>query len=406
MSDTPEVRASEAIPHSSAADGWRRFTDALAAAGTAIFAQESASRDEAQQVEITEAMVNALLVAAMAYTSADRDRPEFTPVLNSGIRRAATNADTVYLMALVNGAGRYRILGRRGTVSIMHVQVFAGSMGLSPISSRCELVVPPTPTGGDGNFEILLSGERPEGYEGLWLQLDPALAEQFVAVRYVARDWGNEIDPQIAIEPLHCSIRKVRTNPTDLIGRLQTMAAYVKGVTEEQMTIQRNQLALSTVTNDVFDVSGTMPVIAVQAYSHGLIDIGPDEAWIAECEVPAGLQYWAVQLMDFAYNTLEFPFRHCSFNSDFGMIDSDGKLRIVVCDEDPGVLNWLDKQGYGKVQFRGRWFGSAHPTIRTKVVPLRELRDHLPADTATISAEEREAWLRKRSIGAQMRRRW
>jgi len=39
-------------------------------------------------------------------------------------------------------------------------------------------------------------------------------------------------------------------------------------------------------------------------------------------------------------------------------------------------------------------------------VPFRELRSHLPADTVTISPEEREASLRKRSIGAQMRRRW
>ena len=61
---------------------------------------------------------------------------------------------------------------------------------------------------------------------------------------------------------------------------------------------------------------------------------------------------------------------------------------------------------HGKVQIRCRWFGSAYPNIRTKVVPLSELRDHLPADTATFSPPEREAVLRRRSLGAQMRRRW
>ena len=110
--------------------------------------------------------------------------------------------------------------------------------------------------------------------------------------------------------------------------------------------------------------------------------------------------------MDFAYTTLEFPFRQCAINSDLGAVDGDGKVRFVVCDQDPGVANWLDKNGYDKVQLRCRWFGSAHPIIRTKVVPFRELRNHLPADTVTISPEEREASLRKRSIGAQMRRRW
>ena len=64
------------------------------------------------------------------------------------------------------------------------------------------------------------------------------------------------------------------------------------------------------------------------------------------------------------------------------------------------------RAAHGKVQIRCRWFGSSHPNIRTKVVPLKSLRDHLPADTATISPQVREAMLRKRSLGAQMRRRW
>ena len=406
MSDTAIARTTGGTPSSEAAEAWRRFTDALAAAGSAVYARENIGRDAAQQAEITESMVYALLVGLMTFTNADRDHPEFTPVLNSGIRRYATNADTVYLQALVKGAGRYRIVGRRGTVGILNFQVFAGKMGFSEISVRSEVSVPLTPPGGNGDFEILLSAERPKGYDGLWLQLDPALAEQFVAVRYVAKDWSREIDPQIAIEPLHCSIRKMRDNPTGLLDRLQLVPAYVQGATEELMTIMRNQLGRLAAPNEVTDVTDTFPIIAGQAYTHGLIEIGLDEAWIAECEVERDLFYWSAQLMDFAYNTLEFPFRQCAINSDLGVVDSDGKVRFVVSDQDPGVANWLDKNGYDKVQLRCRWFGSAHPIIRTKVVPFRELRSHLPADTVTISPEEREASLRKRSIGAQMRRRW
>jgi len=405
MSDTQVKRSAVALSEN-VPDGWRRFTDALAAAGAEVFARENAGRDAAQQAEIAESMVYALIVGLMAFANADRDHPEFTPVLHSGIRRAAANPDTVYLMALIDGAGRYRIVGRRGTVSLLNVNLFAGSTGLSKISPRGELAVPASLPGESGDFEILLSAERPERYDGLWLPLDPTQSEHFILVRYVAKDWSTEIDPQIAIEPLHSSIRKVRDNPTGLIDRLQTVAAYVKGATEEQMTLMRGQLDASGAPNDVYDVTHTFPPFAGQTYTHGLIEIGPDEAWIAECEAPQGLSYWSAQLMDFAYNSLEFPFRQCAVNSDLGARDRDGKLRIVVCDEDPGVVNWLDKNGYGKVQLRCRWIGSGHPTIRTKVVPLRELRDHLPADTATISPQEREAMLRKRSIGAQMRRRW
>lgn len=405
MSDKAVIRTT-GTSSGEAPEAWRRFTDALAAAGAAVYARENIGRNAAQQAEITESMVYALISGLMAFTNADRDRPEFMPVLNSGIRRYATNADTVYLQALINGAGRYRIVGRRGTVGILVFQVFAGNMGFSEIAMRSEVVVPLTTPGGNGDFEILLSDERPKGHQGLWLQLDPALAEQFVAVRYVAKDWTTEIDPQIAIEPLHCGIRKVRDNPTGLLDRLQLVPTYVQGATEELMTIMRTQLEKFTAPNEVVDVTDTLPTIKGQAYTHGLIEIGPDEAWIAECDVPRGLFYWSAQLLDFAYTTLEFPFRQCAINSDLGAVDSDGKLRFVVCDQDPGVVNWLDKSGYDKVQLRCRWFGSAHPIIRTKVVPLQELRHHLPADTVTISPEERDVRLRKRSIGAQMRRRW
>jgi len=261
MSDTAIARTTGGTPSSEAAEAWRRFTDALAAAGSAVYARENIGRDAAQQAEITESMVYTLLVGLMTFTNADRDHPEFTPVLNSGIRRYATNADTVYLQALVKGAGRYRIVGRRGTVGILNFQVYAGNQGISEISVRSEVSVPLTPPGGNGDFEILLSAERPKGYDGLWLQLDPALAEQFVAVRYVAKDWSREIDPQIAIEPLHCSIRKMRDNPTGLLDRLQLVPAYVQGATEELMTIMRNQLGRLAAPNELTDVTDTFPII-------------------------------------------------------------------------------------------------------------------------------------------------
>ena len=88
----------------------------------------------------------------MSFANLDRDRPEFTPTLNSGMRRFAANADTVYLQALINGAGRYRITGRRGTVGIVHFQVLSGNMGITEIEIRDELIVPPASPGDGGDL--------------------------------------------------------------------------------------------------------------------------------------------------------------------------------------------------------------------------------------------------------------
>ena len=403
---SPDQASAGSRVDTSGAEAWRRFTDALAASGDAVFAREAIGRDAGQQAEMAESLAYALVAGLLGFTNLDRDRPEFLPLLNSGMRRYAANADTIYRHALISGQGQYRITGRRKNAELVVFQIVEGDNGFGDIAVTEQLIVPKLEAGQEDAMEIIVSAERPEGYSGLWMKLDPTVPEQFIAARFVAKDWATELDPQIAIEPLHCSIRKLRDHPTSLFDRLELAARYVQGVTEELMGIMRTQLATSEVPNQLFEVTHLLPTIAGQAYTHGVIETAPDEAWIAEIDLPEAVAYWSVQLLDYAYSTLDFPFRQCAINSDFGTIDSDGRLRIVVCDQDPGVANWLDKNGYGKVQMRCRWLGSSHPAIRTRVVPLKELHAHLPADTVTVSVKDREAFLRKRSIGAQMRSRW
>ena len=400
-SDLSHPLSSRAVP-----DDWRRFADALGAAGAAILTQESAGRDASQQAELVQSMVYALIAGLLSFVDGDRDHPQFLPLLNSRMRRYATNADTVYLHALIKGAGAYRISGRRGTVDMLCIQIIAGENGFSEIGVCSQLVVPLRPAGAGDEIEVVISPERPDGYSGLWMQLDPAVARQFISVRSVAKDWNNEIDPQLAIEPLHCSIRKTRNDPLEVLERLQLAPQYMQGVTQELMGIMRTQLASCGETNRAFEVTHMLPTIAGQAYTHGVIEVGPDDAWIAECDTGPGLSYWSAQLLDFAYSTLDSTTRQCAVNSEIGHVDPDGKIRIVVSDRDPGIANWLDKSGYSKVQIRCRWQGVAHPEILSQVIALDELDAALPSNVARVTPPEREILLRKRSLGAQMRRMW
>jgi hypothetical protein len=55
----------------------------------------------------------------------------------------------------------------------------------------------------------------------------------------------------------------------------------------------------------------------------------------------------------------------------------------------------------------GRWLGcDSNPIPTLTRVPFAQLHRHLPAATPRVSREEREAALRARRIGAQLRRRW
>jgi len=72
------------------------------------------------------------------------------------------------------------------------------------------------------------------------------------------------------------------------------------------------------------------------------------------------------------------------------VLDADGKFRAVLDLTDPGVPNWLDPVGNTRGKLQTRWYlGDSYPLPSIKKVKLSELREHLPADTPTVSPAER-----------------
>ena len=85
-------------------------------------------------------------------------------------------------------------------------------------------------------------------------------------------------------------------------------------------------------------------------------------------------------------------------------MDSDGKVRLVLAHDDPGLHNWMDTQGFerGNVTYRHMLEGEP-AELRTRVVKRAELADALPADTATVTAEDRVAQMWARFNGIRQR---
>ena len=88
-------------------------------------------------------------------------------------------------------------------------------------------------------------------------------------------------------------------------------------------------------------------------------------------------------------------------------IDTDGRFRCVLAHEDPGVPNWLDTTGLPEGFMALRWTYSNKPdelpTVKATRVPFDAIRAHLPADTRTVSAEERREQIRLRQRHVQRR---
>jgi len=394
-------------PSPDGAAQWSAFVSALAEAGSAVHRAADAGRTPAEQAQLTQSLVWTLIGELASLSLADRDHPDWTPILNGTLRRYNANADTTYAVAYIRGSGTYRIVGRRGSTKVVHLQVGVGTLGIGDPRRTAitgDLNIDECEIAKDGTFEVILSPRRPDGWSGAWLQLDGSRDDSFALVRQVAYDWVNEVDAQLSIHRIDQPIAKTVPTGAELTANLVLAAEYTGEDCLAMLEVMAKQLELAP-TNRLAEVSSTFPGIAGQAYNHGLIELGDDDVWVAECRIPPECAYWSVQLMDYAYSALDAMYTQASLNGHSAVADPDGVVRIVVCAGDPGLANWLDTGGQQRVQIRFRWYASDAPTISSRVVSREDLDTALPG-TARISAAERQTALAKRAIGLQWRRRW
>jgi len=182
---------------------------------------------------------------------------------------------------------------------------------------------------------------------------------------------------------------------------------YARRVTEffliYMKNLRENRTINSIKTTALWNSNG----IAKQVYFDGPWQLEEHEALIIETAIPERCRYWNLQLADPLSCGIDPLNRQTSLNGFQAELDSDGKFRAIIAGSDPGVPNWLDTGNYGYGSMLGRWLdadSSPQPSVRK--VALNEVRDYLPKDTPTVSAEERDNRLRARRKAAQLRRRW
>lgn len=116
---------------------------------------------------------------------------------------------------------------------------------------------------------------------------------------------------------------------------------------------------------------------------------------IIETDLPARFKYWNVQINDALRNQVELGYRQSSLNGLQARLDADGKAGPGGS----GVPNWLNSGDHVRGMLVGRWHGAGS-------YPMPTIRKHLPVDTPRAMTWEREAVLRQRNLGLQMRQRW
>lgn len=360
----------------------------------------------------TEQQAYRLLLMAMARTANDalvgnRDYPMFVPEINIAYNIYQPNADTVYKSALISADGVYRVTGKRGTILFARLAQLGPDMirtgtGSAPIGY---LDFDTLEVGGDGQFSVILSRERPPGYAGDWWPLDPK-AEKLM-LRQIAWDWSAETDTTIAIERLDLPAAKPRLTARAMSDNLAELPAMIRNASRffvDHVEALREEGYINRLK--VFDVSG-MAGLENQFYYEGAYELEVDEALIVSAKVPRECSYWSLILTNDLYETTDWYNNHSSLNGSQSHVDDDGYFRAVVSARDPGVVNWLDTAGFPSGAIQGRWLEcSETPVPEVTRVPVAEIRHHLPTGTADVTAEQRDTIIRARRASLQQRRLW
>ena len=327
-----------------------------------------------------------------------RDHPKFMRLMDTFVKWGAENADNHYLITHINSDSTYRIRGTRGTCRTFLFEVREGFMQLGDTRDFANLTAEQVKVEPDGTFEIIASRKK---HPGNWLPLDPE-ARQIVIRQYFG-DWENEVPATFEI------VREDGEGEAPELLEAHQMAAilddagnWVRTSTEfwsEWVPELRQNYKHGEIAPARRYIGGADDIY----YGNDYYRLAEDDALIIEFDPPKA-KYWSFQLCDVWFVTMDYENHKNSINDSQAVIDPDGKIRIVLAHQDPGVANWLDTAGAteGCLQYRWVWTED-NPIPAVRHIPFDELRTALPKDVAMRKPEERKREIAGRQLAIRRR---
>ena len=384
---------------------WNDYAAQIRDAGNKALARQPEFNDSQARQEASQAFVGALAAAYLMGVFSDPDYPEFVPMWNAAFNVLGPVPDTTYTYTRITGSGVYRIRGYRNTVRYVELNVNEGNLIDGTMKPIAAIDLDSLQLNTDTSFELILSTKRPNGYTGNWVKITPQTTS--LLARSQSYDWLTEVDGVMAIERVDVPTLRPRPSAEETAKRLSELGPLAR-----EIQISSYGRIARSIENDLHNDVEIRDYVAegaayVKRYLEGLYDLTDDEALIIETEVPKVCRYWSVILLDTNKSSVDFVNHQSSLNGFQARLDSDGKFRSVIALRDPGVPNWLDPAGRPLGVMQIRWDKcDSQPMPSFRKVKLGKIRDYLPKDTPTITAEQREESLRQRRMAAQLRRKW
>ena len=329
---------------------WSDFADRIKAAGELITGEDF-PQDPRLRAEGYRYVARLWALASQLYLEfSSSDHPTFFRYGDDVTTFGATNVDNQYLRTFLDPAGSYRISGDvAGTKEILFsVQDGEFIYGKTAVLAECS--VHDLDVGDDGQLELFLGGPERERN---WLPLGDDAT--YINIRQFIADWEHDTIAELVIERLDDVGPSPSVTPESVAAALDAIARWVE-VSVPLWNSFATMVADATPVNELSPPN--KPTGGADNMLHGATQwhLEPGEALVIELELPEAT-YWSVQTyMPGWMQPLDFANRVTSLNDAQVQVDDDGKVRIVLAHDDPGVHNWLDTTGSGA--------GSGHLPLR------------------------------------------
>lgn len=380
----------------------RAQNDALDLYRRSAFFEDDQERAEAY-LGVLYTLAGAIKVGAML----DHDHPRFARSSDWYSKSGLDNPDTHYLASLLDDHGSYLVRGSRGSSRNLVFQMLLGQPGVKGAGSSTPISVlyaSDMQFDEQGEFELIVSRTDP-GPDVNWLQLDDGA--ETLLVRYTHSDWSLERAGDLSIERLDGGgVSAPPLTPTTMAHNLQYAASslYDRSAT----WLRFAQLAWNTMPrNGIAAARPSRGGLVGQYSAFGSWSLGNDEALILST-TPSSATYQGISLGSLWFVSLDYWTRTSSFTLDQLQCSDDGRCYTVISHRDPGIANWLDTGGHRRGLIMMRWQGLPAPLAerqqpQAQLVPLADLRKHLPADVQLMNAEQRSQQLLLRRRETQVR---
>jgi hypothetical protein len=313
------------------------FTDAIAEAERLV--------REAPHIETEADLLEGLQylaggIAACVHLAFDYDRDH--PFLQSGTgpftKIGLDNPDTLYFGTRVVAGHEYVVTGTRGTTTDLSFQLLGGEYTDDNVpDSETAFDDRKLDIAADGSFE--------------WRFVPKSNAQ--LVIREVYNDWSARRGT-VAISRTDTA----GTAPPPLSRELIEKRWAVAGkqlVQRVKTWLQFPQWFYTNIpVNTMVAPRLTPGGLATQYSSAGHFDLTPDQALLITLPV-TDAPYLGFQLGSLWYISLDYINHQTSLNGTQAQADPDGKIRIVVAEQNPGLRNWVETTGHRKGFLQFRW---------------------------------------------------